>query len=364
MTIRVLALACYPERMACTRFRVSQFIEPLRNSGIEIELLPLFDDALAATFYDGKRPLHKARRVFSCTKRLISDVVRRSNADIVFVQREAALVGPPLVEALASRAFRVPVVLDIDDATWLSSGRWVRDILRMPWKTSWLARAAQHIVVGSHSLAQWARKQCKNVTVIQTVVPASLWTPRTEHLEGKFVGELPIIGWIGTHSTAPSLALVLPALKKLRSEGFQFGFRVAGAGQSLNLHGFDTELLAWSQEREIDMFRDIDIGIAPIFDGPWSEGKCAFKQIQYMATGVPHVSSWVGGARDFLKHNENALVARDEQAWYRSIRSLLEDSELRARLAVEGRSLVQRELCAEVMGERLRDVLVQTMNKS
>jgi glycosyltransferase involved in cell wall biosynthesis len=343
--------------MASTRFRVSQFIAPLRERGIDVELLPLLDDELAATLYDGKRPLYKARRLLARSGGLLRDVLRRSRHDVVLVQREAALLGPPIVEAVASRAGQIPLVLDLDDATWVTSGRWVRDAIRMPWKASWLARGARAAIVGSRYLAAWARERVANVVIMPTVVPAATWTPRPERLEGRFSAEVPVIGWVGSHSTAPQLSLAVPALRRLEREGFRFTLRVVGAGPSLGLDGIAAERWSWSQEREIDLFRDVDIGLAPMFDGPWHAGKCAFKQIQYMAVGVPFVSSWVGGARDFVEHEVNGLVAHDEGAWHGSIRRLLEDASLRAKLAVGGRQLVERELCSEVMVDRMEHVL-------
>jgi len=345
--------------MASTRFRVSQFIEPLRARGIEMELLSWLDDDLAATFYDGKGWGRKAQRMLSCTTSMLRDVLRRSDYDVLMVHREAALVGPPLLELLASRAGRVPIVFDIDDATWVALGPWLRDLARLPWKASALVRVAQEVVVGSQFLAGWARNRAKNVTVIPTVVPAAVWTPRCCRIEGRFAGDVPVVGWIGSHSTAVTLLRVLPALRRLRTEGYTFCFRVIGAASSFDLEGFSAERIPWREDLEMDMFRDIDIGLAPMLDGPFQHGKCAFKQIQYMTVGVPHVSSWVGGARDFVKHDVNGLVARDEEGWYRSIRCLLEDESLRARLSVEGRKLVEQELSAEVMVERMADVLLR-----
>ena len=48
--------------------------------------------------------------------------------DAVFVQREAMLLGPPVVEYLIVRVFKKPMILDLDDATYRyqspTYGRW------------------------------------------------------------------------------------------------------------------------------------------------------------------------------------------------------------------------------------------------
>ena len=80
---------------------------------------------------------------------------------------------------------------------------------------------------------------------------------------------------------------------------------------------------------------------------------CGFKQLQYMAVGVPFVSSWVGGARDFVVDGENGLVALEEVDWYRHLKALLDSPELRTRLARNGRALVETQYSVEQVGPRV-----------
>lgn len=357
MRARVLVLTAYPARMASTRFRISQYVEPLRELGFSVDIRSTIDDNLASILYDKRYLLGNAGRLVSSMVVGLRGVLQRFDYDIVFVQRAAALVGPPILELVASCVGRKPVVLDLDDATWLLDGRWYRDVVRMPWKTPCLARLAKEVIVGSETLALWASKRARNVTVVPTVVPAALWGPHSCRSRGSFLGTTAVIGWIGTPFTAPQLVLALSALRRLRREGYKYTFRVVGAAPSLDLGGLVAERYSWNLDTEIEMFRDLDIGLAPMFSGPKYEGKCAFKSVQYMAVGVPHVTSMIGGARDFVLDGVNGLVASDDDSWYRAIRRLLDDSLLRARLSFEGRKLVERDLCAEVMVERLADVL-------
>src|SRR5258705_8763773 len=50
-SIRVLALASYPLEAASTRYRVSQFIEPLAEQGITLTVHPFLDSRLLASLY-------------------------------------------------------------------------------------------------------------------------------------------------------------------------------------------------------------------------------------------------------------------------------------------------------------------------
>src|SRR5262249_57811031 len=116
--LRVLALASYPVEAAASRYRIVQFIEPLATRGIRIAFAPFLDAPLFASLYRPAKLLAHLPRLVWRTLRRIMDAFR--HADVVFVQREAMLFGPPMIEWLAARVRRRPLVLDLDDATWIA----------------------------------------------------------------------------------------------------------------------------------------------------------------------------------------------------------------------------------------------------
>ncbi|MEO8180402.1 MAG: glycosyltransferase [Deltaproteobacteria bacterium] len=206
---------------------------------------------------------------------------------------------------------------------------------------------AAHVVAGSEHLAQVARTITDRVSVFPTVVPCTTWTPRV-NLRGAGV---PVIGWIGTFGTARYLNLVLPALRRLRAEGRQFRVRIVGAGPDFDPQ-LEHERVTWSLEREVENFRELDIGLAPVADDEWGRGKCAFKQVQYFATGVACVTSPIGPAKGFAELGA-ALGARNQQEWYSALTRLLDDAQLRRQLAKTARELVEHRLCTEIQGPNL-----------
>ena len=50
------------------------------------------------------------------------------------------------------------------------------------------------------------------------------------------------------------------------------------------------------------------IGIAPMPDDPWTQGKCGFKVIQYMAAGLPVISSNSGANKDIVAPNQTGIL--------------------------------------------------------
>lgn len=334
----------------------------LERRGFDVVFRSFLDDGAFRRFYDPAPVVGNAIAVARGAVRQLMSTV--GSYDAVFVQREAALIGPPMVEWILSAARRVPLFFDFDDPVWLdASGSSVYPrlarLIRNPAKAWSLIRRARHVFAGSGLLATEARRVNGAVTVVPSVVSRSIWTPLPGKLDGNG-SDPPLIGWIGTHSTAPYLEMARSALVRLRSEGHAFRVRVVGAGRGFDLPGLEIERRPWSAERDVLDFQELDIGLAPMRSDRWSEGKCAFKQVQYMAVGVPCVSSLVGGARDFVVHERNALVAEGEDEWYVSIRRLLVDRELRARLARAGRALVEERMCTEVQSA----IIAETIDRS
>jgi glycosyltransferase involved in cell wall biosynthesis len=341
---RLLALAVYPDTFAATRFRISAYGSALATAGIDLEVSPFLDAETLRAVQGGQPSPRAVGRFLRALVTRLAIAAERKRYDAVFVQREATMVGPPWLELLLAK-LGVPFVYDIDDAVWLTSvpvagslrARFPRvgNFIRAAEKAPRLLRVANEVICGSEYLAAYAGNLNAHVTVIPTVTDLTFWKPLACRADGAFANRVPVIGWIGTPSTAPALRMVEPALVRLRDEGHEFVVRVRGAGAA-PFEKLAHENLPWRAAEEIADFAEIDVGLAPMKDDEWSAGKCAFKQIQYMAVGVPHVSSLAGAAGDVLVDGENAFVAHNSDDWYRSIKVLLEDHGTRRRITEGG----------------------------
>ncbi len=355
----ILALATYPESAAATRFRVTKMLPYLRARGWEVHFEPFVDDAFLSGFYTKGGGFKKARYLAARSVERLALTLKVVDVDAVFIQREAALIGPPYIEFILRSLKKLPIIFDFDDAIWeLNLQRSIHPIaaraLKDPNKCWYTMRHAAGVIAGSNYLAARAREVNTNVMVVPTVVSSKAWTPWPGRLRGELYGDGPArIGWVGTHTTAHQLELVEPVLRQLRAEGYDFEVHVVGAGEDFGLGTVELRSRPWRLADEITEFQRIDIGLAPMHGEPVYQGKCGFKQIQYMAVGVPFVSSWVGGARDFVVDGENGLVAQTEEDWYRHLKALLESHELRRRLSQNGRRLVETQYCIEAQGPRV-----------
>jgi glycosyltransferase involved in cell wall biosynthesis len=367
---RLLVLASYPERAAASRFRLCSYFPALRERGIDPDFRPFLDEEAFGQLYRRGQTAEKARHVLRACAGRLRLWLDRAPYDGVLVQREAAIVGPALLERALIGPRGLPMVFDFDDAIWLEGGghqsarpnRVFSRLLKAPGKTDGLVRRAAHVVAATRYLADYARVRNARVTVVPSVVSAEVWRPLEGRFDGQLLSDPPVIGWVGTHTTAPQLALALPALRRLRAEGVPFRLRLIGAGPAFDrVPGLDVENVPWAPEREIDDFARLDVGLAPLHTDPWTEGKGGFKQLQYMAVGVPFASSFRSGAREFLVDGENCLVAEGDDGWHRALLTLLTDRTARARLARAGRRLVETTYSTERQAPRFADVIASAL---
>jgi glycosyltransferase involved in cell wall biosynthesis len=359
--VKAVALATFPIQAAATRFRVAQFIPALAEANVEVTLLPFLTAADFEGLYDRKRIAGTAFRLLLALFRRLAELPRILAADVLFIQREAMLFGPPLIEWLAARVARIPIVLDLDDPTWIPIaspvyGRYAT-LLKFPAKTNWLTRQAQAVICGSETIAARVRADGVRAVVLPTIVDSAVFTPSADrHLRN---GDLPVVGWIGTHGTWAYLQSIFPTLEKV-AESVPFRLRIVGSGQqTLTLRGIEVEMLPWRMDREVQDFQSLDVGLYPLPDEEWAQGKSGLKAIQYLACGVPYVASPIGVVREIGIPGVTHLVASTPEEWRAALERLLRDGDERRRMGAAGRGYMLEHYAigdfARRIGEVLRD---------
>lgn len=156
--MRLLALATYSDLVASTRFRVTQWIPYLERAGVAVDFVAfLRDEDVRALYRPGT--FAKARSLIAASFRQLTLLAGARGYDGVFVQRGAALIGPPLAEFISRSVYGLPLIFDLDDAIWeLDLGRsrnpLAARLLKNPRKVFWLRDAADLVVAGSSYLAR------------------------------------------------------------------------------------------------------------------------------------------------------------------------------------------------------------------
>jgi glycosyltransferase involved in cell wall biosynthesis len=363
MPKHVLFLVSNSIEQAATRYRVLQYIPTLKAAGFEPTVIPFLSPDQERRLYVPGISAAKMLEMLGAGLKRLATVLSARSFDLVVIGREALLYGPPILEWWIHHVYRRPIIFDYDDAVYVAyisptygrTAQW----LKCPWKTDHIIRMSTQVLAASTILAEHARDLGASVTLMPTVVnvdqyQAAVPWPRPT--------SIPVIGWIGSHSTAQYLRIVAPALEYL-ARRHSFIFRVIGAREIMEIPGVTIENRNWVLAEELRNFRSLDIGLYPIYDDAWASGKAAFKAIQYLAAGVPCISSPVGMTCDIVEHGVTGLLARTTEEWTAHMEALLEDQLLAQRLAANGLERIRRHYSLAVHAPRFVEVFRKVAGK-
>jgi glycosyltransferase involved in cell wall biosynthesis len=330
--------------MAATRLRLHQYRPFLAAANLELRSWTFLADADLPRWFEGSHldRLALVARGLARVPRLLREA---RAAGVVVVQREVLPFGPPVLEWLLSR--RRPLVWDVDDAVWqpypsLFLARLPSFLRKTGGKYQRLCRRAAQVWAGSEVLAEWCRRWSAQVAVVPTVVDVP---PEPRAAPGGRT-----VGWIGSPSTFPFLAPVLPAVAAVDPP---VRVVVVGGGRAARAGG-GVESLAWSPETEELVLDQLRVGLYPVDERhPLAEGKCAFKAILYMSRGIPAVVTPTTTNARVVRHEQEGLHARSLAEWREAVARLLDDSELWARLSRAAHARAAAEYSVATWGPRV-----------
>lgn len=357
----MLAISPIPEEGAGCRFRIAQFVPYLRDAGFDVTISPFYSTEFFRLVYVPGHTFRKVMMFIGLVGRRILELFTLRRYDLVFLYREAIPIGPPIIERLI-HGLGVPMVHDFDDAIFLASVSEANRslaFLKDPGRVATVLRLCRRATVGNEFLARYARHYNDAVTVIPTVVDTTRFKPREYQSEHP----IPIVGWIGSPTTYQYLERLGDVLREVAAS-HQFILRISGAGRPVVMPGVNVEEVPWSLDAEVGLFNGLDIGVYPVADDDWSRGKCGFKAIQCMASGVPVVASAVGVNCEIITDGVDSFLASNHDEWVDKLSRLLTDQALRARLAAAGRETIEARYSLPVAAPRLAAELRASLERN
>lgn len=302
MKQRTVLFVSKGEQASSTRYRALNYFPLFRENGWE--------------------PQHITDDKTRASHRQILKAAAKSDAVVVLRRAPGGLYGLRLRQA-AKR-----LIFDFDDAIYVpSSGR----LSRRPARFRKMVRRCDHVWAGNSYLAKEAMRFNSSVSVVPTSIEIERYQPVADkpHDDTELV-------WIGSQSTSKYLTDIIPVLEAACAGGAGIRLKVI-ADFELRSDVLPIHNLAWSQATEASELASASIGIAPMWDDPWTRGKCGLKVLQYMASCLPVITSPFGVNRDLVDNGVTGFHAKSEQDWIEAIHRLAEDPALAASMGAAGR---------------------------
>ena len=318
-----------------SRFRVRQYIEPLRSLGVTVEEHRPRVEKYSFAPNRALRPLWRVGKVLT----RIPLLVGAWGSDVVWIERDL-IAGYYSLERFLPR----DAVLDVDDAIWMM-GR--------PGYSERIASRCRGVIAGNSFIAEHYRGICENVWLVPTSVDTELWKPRPRARRSEWV-----IGWIGTASNLGYLKWIEEPLAAFlsRHEDARLLVVCDMEPEFKRIPRRSWSFERWSEAREENLVHEMDLGLMPLPDIEWAKGKCGAKMVQYMAAGLPVLVSPVGTGADILASEKVGLAVTEPEGWASGLETFYRDRDLGQECGRRGREVVERSYSLGVNAPRLAQI--------
>ncbi len=340
--MRVLFLTKYSEKGASSRYRFYNYRKYLEENGIHPSYRPLFGNSYLNQLYRGNTVMKNLLAVYFILKRMVYIVFNMKKYDHVVIEAELF----PYFSYGFDYFFLKRISsfsLDFDDnisANYRNTSR--KD------KIPELMKRASFVTVGN----RWYFSEFEgNLIYLPTVIDLCHYS--WYDLQEK--DEVPVIVWIGSPSTQRYLSLIEDTLADL--SGHQdFKLKIIGGNIPLDPK-IRVEYVKWESSSENLELAKSDIGIMPLEDSYWEKGKCGFKLIQYMASGIAVIASDLPANEEIIENSVSGFVVKNHQEWSVKVAELLKNKQLRLSMGKAGRKAVEEKYSYQVWGKKYSEII-------
>jgi glycosyltransferase involved in cell wall biosynthesis len=343
---KIIYFTKYTEAGPSSRYRSYQYKNYLETNGFEVITYALFPTKYIHDLY-GKGKKNWLILIPRYIQRFFQLMMLR-DYDILFVEYELFPFLPFFLETIVLFG-KKNIVLDYDDATFhtydKSQSKLVQFICGK--KIYQLVAKASLVIAGSPYLTEVLSKYNNNVTEI----PTSISYKRYQQSSAPVIkpkNEIFKIGWVGSKNTSvnilPLKEVFLELQKKYTIELCLVGFDKKLLAQ---LEGVNCRYIEWNAENEVNTIYSFDVGIMPLEDKKFNYGKCGFKLIQYMACGIPTISTPLPANVKINRDNHNLFAINNEE-WLAAFEACIGQKEnLKKSVGEKNREIVKQFYCTE-----------------
>lgn len=359
--MRVLFLTLYPESMPSSRHRIYQHIPFLRDMGIESTIIPPLPDPLFSWFYRSRSKVLRFSQYFAEYLGTFWRAFVSRCYEVVLIQKGILLTNAWGMERLFDGR-KQRLVFDLDDAVYgtniVDFGSRILRGMQDPDQTRKLSARCRAVIAGNQFLKELALPYNPNVYVVPTPVDSDRFAPRNNHRAG--TKQKLVIGWLGR---APGLIYFRSILKALSAIAAQYPVEIRivtdWSGVSFSIPGVEVNQVSWFLETEVEELNRFDIGISPLLDDEWGRGKCSMKLLQYMAIGLPTVSSRAGMNREVVDDGVDGFLADSQEEWIDKLSRLIENPGLRLKMGEAARVKILEKYALRKVSARFGKALLE-----
>lgn len=206
-----------------------------------------------------------------------------------------------------------------------------------------------HITTTTRPLMRQYRRLREEQVKDSIVVIPNMVSEKEHHHPGPKPTKTPkvIVGWYGSshHMGDVENSGMLQAMERIMKEFKHVHFHVLGFVPDEKKYPkgrvkvFEPEVADWLNYWRKNM--RFDIGLAPLEEHKFNDGKSNIKWQEYSMMGAATIASQSYPYRRSIKHTQTGLLTPNiEEEWYTRIKSLVEDADLRHKLARQAKEEV------------------------
>ena len=343
MSKKILFLVPYPlHESPSQRFRFEQYFNLLQRHGYDYSVQSFLNSSDWRFFFKPGKTLIKIRVLGSGFIKRFIVLFKSLMYDFVFIHREASPLGPPIFEWVLAKVLKKNIIYDFDDAIWLTDRQDESPIIRaLKWrsKVDLICKWSYKVSCGNEYLCNYAAPFNKNVVCNPTTIDTEDMHNPSLFEEINSEQKKVRIGWTGSHSTLKYLTKIESVLQKILNRYPSVEFIVIADREPALILPLVT-FIPWNPDAEMEDLMRFDIGIMPLPDDEWANGKCGFKALQYMALERPAIASPVGVNTKIIDHGIDGFLCRSDEEWEEALKTLIEDPNLRKSMGKSGRKKV------------------------
>lgn len=300
----------------------------LKPAGIRLHWAPFETERLREILYKPGHTFEKAAEMLRGYVERVRLLGRLDDYDAVFVYREAALLGPALLEKRIAR--RKPIIYQLDDPLYVpyrSPSNGYLSYLKFFGKIADIIRMSKVVIVNSSHIREFAAQFNRNIWQVPSIVDTNTYVYRPEPED---LGRV-TVGWSGSPTTVKNIQVVAGALRALQRK-VDCGVHLIG-GTQFDLPGVEHTAQAWRAETEVEDLRRMQVGMVPLPVNEWNKRKFYMKTAQYMALGIPPVCTPMGSNPEVIEEGRTGFLAATDEEWVERLALLVSDGGLRREMS-------------------------------